>query len=80
MATLGGNISENGRVKVEVRRRIQAGENVWRNVDGVMMDRKISRKQKGDVLDSCVVLATAVVHNGLETLALSEPHQHKLVY
>ena len=54
---LGGNISENGRVEVEVRRRIQAGANAWRNVEGVMMDRKISRKLKGKVLDSCVVPA-----------------------
>ena len=64
---LGGNISENGRVEVEVRRRIQAGANAWRNVEGVMMDRNISRKLKGKVLDSCVV-----------PLALSELHQHKL--
>ena len=70
---LGGNISENGRV--EVRRRIQAGANAWRNVEGVMMDRKISRKLKGEVLDSCVVPASTY---GLETLALSELHQHKL--
>ena len=41
---LGGNISENGRVDVEVRRRIKAGANAWRNVEGVMVDRKISRK------------------------------------
>ena len=31
---LGGNISEYGRVVVEVRRRIQAGANAWRNVGG----------------------------------------------
>ena len=72
---LGGNISENGRVEVEVRRRIQAGANAWRNVEGVMMDRKISRKLKRKVLDSCVVPASTY---GLETLALSELHQHKL--
>ena len=72
---LGGNISENGRVEVEVRRRIQAGANAWRNVEGVMMDRKISRKLKGKVLDSCVMPASTY---GLETLALSELHQHKL--
>ena len=72
---LGGNISENGRVEVEVRRRIQAGANAWRNVEGVMMDRKISRKLRGAVLDSCVVPASTY---GLETLALSELHQHKL--
>ena len=66
---LGGNISENGRVEVEVRRRIQAGAKAWRNVEGVMVDRKISRKLKGKVLDSCVVPASTY---GLETLALSE--------
>ena len=54
---LGGNISENGRVDVAVRRRIQAGANAWRNVEGVMVDRKISRKLKRKVLDSCVVPA-----------------------
>ena len=42
---------------------------------GLMMDRKISRKLKGKVLDSCVVPASTY---GLETLALSELHQHKL--
>ena len=40
-----------------------------------MMDRKVSRKLKGKVLDSCVVPASTY---GLETLALSELHQHKL--
>ena len=39
---LGGNISENGRVEVDVRCRIQSGANAWRNIEGVMMDRKIS--------------------------------------
>ena len=72
---LSGHISENGRVDVEVRRRIQAGANAWRNVEGVMVDRKISRKLKGKVLDSCVVPAGTY---GLETLALSELNQHKL--
>ena len=72
---LGGNISENGRVDVEVRRRIQAGSNAWENVQGVMVDRKISRKLKGEVLDSCVVPASTY---GFETLDLPEMHQHKL--
>ena len=44
---------------------------------GVMVDRKISRKLKGKVLDSCVVPASRPTY-GLETLALSELHQHKL--
>ena len=37
---LGGHISRNGRVDVEVRRRIQAGANAWR---GYIVDRKLSR-------------------------------------
>ena len=40
-----------------------------------MVDRKISRKLKGNVLDSYVVPAST---SGLDTLALSELHQHKL--
>ena len=40
-----------------------------------MVDRKISRKLKGKVLDSCVVPASTYE---LDTLALSELHQHKL--
>ena len=40
-----------------------------------MMDRNISRKLKGNVLDSCEVPASTY---GLEALALSELHQHKL--
>ena len=47
----------------------------WINVEGVMMNTKISRKLKGKVLDSCVVPASTY---GLETLALSELHEHKL--
>ena len=40
-----------------------------RNVEWVMVDRKISRKLKRKVLDSCVVPATY----GLETLAPKRP-------
>ena len=47
----------------------------WRNVKGVMVDRNISRKLKGKVLDSCVMPASTY---GVETLALSELHQHEL--
>ena len=60
---------------MEVRRRIQAGANAWRNIEEAMMDRKISRKLKGKVLDSYVVPASTY---GLDTVPLSELHQHKL--
>ena len=62
---------------VELRRRIQAGANAWRNVEGVMMDRNISRKLKGKVLDSCIVPASRPTYR-LETLALFELQQHEV--
>ena len=45
---LGGNISENGRVDVEVRRRIQAGANAWRNVEGGNGGQKDFQKTEGE--------------------------------
>ena len=52
-----------------MRRIIQAEANAWIDEEGVMMDRKISRKLKGKVLDSCVVPASTY---GSETVALCE--------
>ena len=60
---------------MKVRRRIQAGANAWRNVEGVMTDRNISRKLKRNILDSCVAQASTY---GLDTIGLSELQQHKL--
>ena len=37
-------------MEMEIRRRIQAGANACRKVEGVMGDRHISRKLKGKVL------------------------------
>ena len=56
---LGGSISWNGRVDVEVRLRIQTGTNARRKVDGVMMDSTISRQLTGNVLNSCTRSAEA---------------------
>ena len=44
---LGGMVMEDGHSEVEVRQWIQAGANAWRKVEGVMLDRKISKKLKG---------------------------------
>ena len=72
---LGGMVTEDGHSEVEVRRRIQAGENAWRKVEGVMLDRQISKMLKGKVLGACV--APACLY-GLETVALTEQQQLKL--
>ena len=61
-------MSSDGRSETEVRRRVQAGANAWRQV-GVMSDRHISKKLKGKVMGACVTLAMLY---GLETLPVSE--------
>ena len=43
---LGGAVCGDGKMEREVRRRVQAGANAWRAVEGVMADRRIS-KTKG---------------------------------
>ena len=48
--------------------RNQARANAWRKVEGVLVGRKISRKLKGKLLDSYIVLDGI----GLETEALSD--------
>ena len=50
-------------------RRIQVGAYPWIRVEGLMADRKISRKLKGKVLGSCVM--PAYIYD-LETEALTE--------
>ena len=72
---LGGMVTEDGHSAAEVRRRTQAGANAWRKVEGVMLDRKISKKLKGKVLRTCV---TPACLHGLETVALTEQQQQKL--
>ena len=54
---------------------MQAGANAWRQVEGVMSDRHISKKLKGKVLGACV---TPAILYGLDTLPVSEKHQHRM--
>ena len=68
-------MSSDGRSETEVRRRVHAGANAWRQVEGVMSDRHISKKLKGKVLGACV---TPAMLYGIETLPVSEKHQHRL--
>ena len=65
---LGGTVTGDGKPEVEVWRSIEVGANGWRMVEGVMADRKITRKLKGKVLMSCVMPTYLY---GLETVALS---------
>ena len=55
--------------------KIQAGANAWRAVEGVMADRRISKRLKGNVMSTCVTPACLY---GTETLAMTELQQHRL--
>ena len=59
----------------EVRRRAQAGANAWRAVEGVMADRRITKRLKGKVMSTCVTPACLY---GTETLAMTERQQQRL--
>ena len=59
-ALCGDGKTEKG-VGLGLRRRAQAGENTWRAVEGVMADRRISKKTEGqghehlrDVTSACL--------------------------
>ena len=72
---LGGAVCGDGKKEREVRRRVHAGGNVWGAVEGVMADRRISKRLKGKVMSTCVTPASLY---GTETLALIELQQQRL--
>ena len=57
-----------GETESEVRRRVQTGAKAWRAVEGVMADRRISKRLKGKVMSTCVTPACLY---RTETLALT---------
>ena len=65
---LGGAVCGDGKAEREVRRRVQAGANAWRAVEGVMADQRISKRLKGKVVSTC----------GTETLAMIELQQQRM--
>ena len=72
---LGGAVCGDGKMERKVRRRIQAGANAWRAVEGVMVDRRISKRLQGKVMSTCVTPACLY---GTGTLALTELQQQRL--
>ena len=54
---LGGAGCVDGKTEREVRRRVQAGANVWRAVEGVMADWWISKRLKGKIMSISVTQA-----------------------
>ena len=72
---LGGAVCGDGKTEREVRRRVQAGANAWRAVEGMMADRRFSKRLKGKVMSTCI---TPACMYGTETMALTELQQHRL--
>ena len=66
---LGGAVCGDGKTERKVHRRVQAGANAWRAVEGVMADRRISKRLKGKVMSTCVTQAYLY---GTETLIGSD--------
>ena len=64
-----------GNTEREVRRRVQVGGNALRAVEGVMADRRISKRLKGKAVSTCVTPACLY---GTETLAMTELQQQRL--
>ena len=62
-------------VEVEEIRQEEMEANAWRAVEGVMADRRISKRLKGKVMSTCVTPACLY---GTETLALTELQQQRL--
>ena len=72
---LEGAVCVDKKTEREVRRRVQAGANAWRAVEGVMAHRQISKRLRDKVMSTCVTPACLY---GTETLALAEIQQQRL--
>ena len=72
---MGTTIHEDGSSRNTIRKRVQAGWNSWRKVTGVMCDKKISAKSKGNVYKA--VVRPAILY-GLETSAMTKKQDKEL--
>ena len=72
---LGGAVCGYGKTEREVRRRVKAGANAWRAVEGVMADRRSSDRLNGKIMSTYVARACLY---GTETLALTELQKQRL--
>ena len=72
---LGGAVCGDGKTEREMRRRVQAEGNAWRAVEGVMADRRISKRLDGKVVSTCV---SPECLYGTEILAMTELQQQRI--
>ena len=66
---LGSTVQSNGEYGREVKKRVQAGWNGWRRMSGVICDRRVPARVKGNVYK--VAVRPAMLY-GLETVALTK--------
>ena len=66
---LGSTVQSNGECGREVKKRVQAGWNWWRQMSGVICDRRVPARVKGKVYK--VAVRPAILY-GLETVALTK--------
>ena len=66
---LGLTVQEIGGCERNVKRRVQAGWNVWRKVSGVICDERLPAREKGKVYS--LVVRPAMVH-GLEMVSVTK--------
>ena len=71
---LGGAVCGDGKTERGVRRKVHAEANAWRAFEGVVADRRISKRLKGKVMSTFV---TPACLHGTETWALTEIQQQR---
>ena len=72
---LGSTVQESGSYEREVKRRVQAGWNAWRKALGVICDRRLPARVKGNMCNSVVRPA---MEYGLETVAVTKKQVEKM--
>ena len=72
---LGSTVTEDGNEELEVTRRIQAGWRNWREVSGVLCDKRMPIKLKGKVYRT--VVRPAMMYS-LETVPLKKSNERKM--
>ena len=69
---LGSTVAADGKEEVEVTRRIQAGWKNWRDMSGVLCDKRMPMKLKGKVYRT--VVRPAMMY-GLETVPMKKSNE-----
>lgn len=74
---LGARTEVSGSLEKEINHRIQSGWNNWRNITGVICDRRVPAKLKGNI-DKAVVRPAMTY--ALETAPIKKTEEKRLYY